>query len=268
MCLALCLASCAADDSTTEQTATGRPLTVTVSDGGYANAATRTMESSYKTIFTAGDKIGVFAVTGDSVNSLTNNLCLTAATDDNGTLTWKDGNGNALIEIPDATYYAYYPYKEGVAIDVTATTADAAFDALIRDNWGSNMLYDQSSHDDYTSYDLMVASGTVSNGTINFDMSHKMALIVIKLPNDNTSTVTFFSFAPYPLNKDYDYKKFNPYHCDDGTCCEIVHPEEQITFSGTYDDGNNIYYFTKFLKTPEAGSYLMLKIEKGTTENE
>ena len=41
-----------------------RPLTITVSDGGmYATGQTRAQERGYSTVFTEGDRIGLYVVT-------------------------------------------------------------------------------------------------------------------------------------------------------------------------------------------------------------
>lgn len=123
--MALCITSCSTDDLATSEPTTDAPITVTVSDGGFTNAnGTRAEENGYTTTFTSGDQIGVFAVKNGEVNELANNICMTC----NGT-TW---TGN-LINIPGATYYAYYPYQESLSGDLvpTATDADGFFENVI-----------------------------------------------------------------------------------------------------------------------------------------
>ena len=67
-----------------ENTDTNRTtFTIEVSDGGYAPAEgekldTRAAENGYTTQFTAGDKIGVFAVKNNEIVAEVNNLCLVA----------------------------------------------------------------------------------------------------------------------------------------------------------------------------------------------
>ena len=53
-----------------------RPLTITVSDGGmYATGQTRAQERGYSTVFTEGDRIGLYVVKDGTLE--VENLCLT-----------------------------------------------------------------------------------------------------------------------------------------------------------------------------------------------
>lgn len=259
----------------------GKPLTVTVSDGGYAGAGgTRTTESGYKTNFTEGDKIGVITVMADcSVNELANNLWLTF-TDDNGTLTWKsdyqymDDEGNwatdqtDLPSIPGATNYAYYPYIENEDnfipkyfytsnFDVSKTTADEVLAKLIT-KW--TVKDDQSDYADYAASDLMVAKGEVCGSSITFSMSHAMSLIAIDLPK-TVYQFTNEGIADYTVSSAVTWSSpdsFNPC-CIDGTYRKIVkHSSEATTIAGTYNGSN---YFTANVETPMAGSYTTLKVD-------
>lgn len=256
---------CTADDTaTSEPTAAGEPLAVTVSDRGFkGTSGTRAVESGYTTKFTAGDQIGVFAVRqGESkVNALVDNVCLTAADNGYETLTWKDTNGNSLVSLPGATYYAYYPYAAGTTIDATKQTADEAFATLIS---GWQPQADQSAYESYTKSDLMVASATPGNGTLTFSMAHKMALVVIDMPK----TVYKFSdtsLADYTVSSTIDWSLSSNtpcYFAAEGVYRFIINPSSSASkFTGTYNQGNNLFSLTA---TTEEGKYGKYAVDGAT----
>ena len=175
---------------------TRTPITITVTDGGYTpddaarqstagsdirqNAdnrpSTRAVDNGYVTTFTAGDKIGLYAVVDDAVVS--SNIPLTH----NGT-GW---TGEAYYEGAKAKYFAYYPYQSTLTgtPDASATDASGFFAPLIS-AW--TPATDQGTHAAYTASDLMTGSGTASkqsDGTysLSLTMTHAMALVVIKTP--------------------------------------------------------------------------------------
>ena len=95
-----------------------RPLTITVSDGGmYATGQTRAQERGYSTVFTEGDRIGLYVVKDKTLE--VENLCLTLQ---GGKWTLPAGTSQLLYS-PDRSYHAYYPYREdatdAAAIPVT-----------------------------------------------------------------------------------------------------------------------------------------------------
>lgn len=125
--------SCAEDGLPDEGIGTGsnnaQTLTISVSDGGYAaadgapqgsyvGASTRATEVDYQTKFTAGDKIGMYAVKNTAIVDGINNLCLTAADDGSGGIKWELPAGNTTSLPADATYYAYYPWRSPLTGDL------------------------------------------------------------------------------------------------------------------------------------------------------
>lgn len=257
----LSAAGCTVDETAGIQT-TGETLAVSVSDGGFKTDGTRATENGYTTTFTAGDKIGVFAVVDGAVNALVNNTCLTAADDGNGGLTWQTDDGNALISIPCATYYAYYPYQASLEGELVPTASDAdGFFANVISSWTVND--DQSTYEAYTASDLMVAKGTAADNALTFTMAHKMALVVVDLPNIKyVAADADLDYNDYTVSPTGTWSNsFAPYDMGDGTYRKIVKPGSELTITGTYEIGTFDY-----TATPTAGNAVAGKIDGGNTE--
>lgn len=244
-------------------------FTITVSDGGYAlsdaDPHTRAKENSYKTTFTAGDKIGVFAVKNGEIVNGVNNLCLTAHDSDDG-LVWTDDNGIAPADVfGDVTYYAYYPWKQSLTGELVpgATNADAFF-ANVISNWMP--ATDQSTYAEYTAQDLMIAGSiTVPGRRLSFSMTHKMALVVIDLPR------TKYVFANTdPLIPDYiidapgtQFTGFTPCRMSDGTYRYLVTPSASSTLSGSYTNSDTkTWSFSP--SSVSAGNYKVFQVDRAT----
>ena len=233
-------------------------FTIEVSDGGYApsageksatreNPATRATENGYTTQFTAGDKIGVYAVKDGAIVDGVNNLCLVATTTTapGGTstsLVWQTTDGNALHLPAGATYYAYYPWQSGtdMANKVTASASTAAaFFANVISNWSPSK--DQGTYAAYASSDLMIAKGTTSNKKLSFPMQHQMALVVIDLPRTKytLTDASGNSLPDYILDApDTKFNVFTPCRMGDGTYRYLINPaatgSQSTTLSGSY----------------------------------
>ena len=215
--------SCAEDGLPNEGIGTGsnnaQTLTISVSDGGYAaadgapqgsyvGASTRATEVDYQTKFTAGDKIGMYAVKNTAIVDGINNLCLTAADDGSGGIKWELPAGNTTSLPADATYYAYYPWRSPLTGDLvpgltpsgTPATDAAAFFANVISAW--TPATDQGTYAKYTAQDLMIAQGTVSGTSLSFSMEHRMALVVMKMP---LTVYEFGGFSPC-LMDDYTFR--------------------------------------------------------------
>ena len=247
------------------------PLTITVTDGGYASlsggSSTRASEVDYRTVFTAGDRIGVFAVKDGAIVKEVSNLCLTASpsTDTNAPLTWKSASDETPASINGATYYAYYPYKSDLKIadlDPAANTA-AGFFASVITNW--TPATNQSTYADYTAQDLMIAQSDVSNKSLSFSMSHQMALVVIDLPN---KTYSLSNDPTYTWKVDVSDTKFNdftPYRTDNGMYRYLVHPStDDALLSGSYTGEYGTTAWKVNTKSIPAGNYKIYKVDKGT----
>lgn len=247
----LMMNSCSTEEllNTTDTDAT--TLAVSVSDGGFAS--TRAIDSDYTTKFTSGDKIGVFAVAGGKVVSIVNNLCLTY----DGS-SWFTDAGGSMPSYPGATYYAYYPYTDGTAIDPTASTADGAFADLVT-NWQPKAK--QTSYADYTASDLMIARGTLSSSTVSFSMAHKMGLVVVDVPK-TVYKFTNTELADYTAPTVISWSNNVSMHSmGDGIYRYIIKPETSQTFIGSYGDDNA---FT-FTSTGAVGTYNKYTVGNGET---
>lgn len=219
--VALTAGSCADegfDPAPAPGTATATSLTITVTDGAYAPAespdgstpATRAVERGYGTEFTAGDRIGLYAVEivkGKERKLRHENLCLTH--DGTG---WTLPAGTELMHCPpeggEIIYLAYYPYQDDMtdkfSIDARKsytgemTTETRYFFRTLVNNW--RPANDQSTYEAYTASDLMLAKGVVSKRTdgtdgslLGFTMEHQMGLAVFRVPATKctyTETIT------------------------------------------------------------------------------
>lgn len=259
-----------------ENTDTNRTtFTIEVSDGGYAPAAgekpgTRAAENGYTTRFTAGDKIGVFAVKNNEIVGV-NNLCLvaTAETDaGDGSLVWKTEDGETPIIPAGAAYYAYYPWQSNNKIadkvNASVTDVDDFFADLVK-NWAPST--NQGTYTDYTGSDLMIASGTPSGKSLSFSMQHKMALVVIDLPKTKY-TLTDASGEQLPDYTadgapDTKFNGFTPYRMSDGTYRYLIKPAA-TNLSGSYTNATSATAEWEFKASVTAGQYGKYAIDSGT----
>ena len=257
---------------------------VQVADGGYAPASTgqspnagmqpptRAAENGYKTQFTAGDRIGLYAVKNSEIAADCNNLCLTL-TNNGGTLTWiLSAGSNVWNEEPGAaiTYYAYYPYQANMTGKVTAAAGDAAgFFAPLVSSW--TLTSDQSAYAKYTAQDLMTGTGAMSGSgsahTLLLTLTHQMALAVIKTPTTKyTLTDAGGNTLPDYIipATDLRFNGFTPCLMADGSQRYLVIPNDTIQYSGSYTNasGNTL----EFLFTPDiaAGSYATYTVDGAT----
>lgn len=193
LALAAATTSCSNDDLA-RIADKGNELSVTVDDAGFASS--RATEDGYTTIFTAGDKVGVFAVKDGAIAGGVNNVCLEAVEGAEGKVQWTT-RSSALQEIEGATYFAYYPYCESLPAAVDAAASDAeGFFAGVAAAWP--VAADQSNYADYTASDFMTASAQVTEEhSLRFVLSHRMALAIITLPT------TRYVFTNEPSIPDY-----------------------------------------------------------------
>lgn len=152
-----------------------RPLTITVSDGGmYATGQTRAQERGYSTVFTEGDRIGLYVVKDGTLE--VKNLCLTLQ---GGKWTLPAGTSQ-LFYSPDKSYHAYYPYQKDNYMNGKVSPGDEDFFKYVVDEWSVNP--DQSTYAQYTASDLMTARGVYNNHTLSFAMEHRMSLFILQVP--------------------------------------------------------------------------------------
>lgn len=152
-----------------------RPLTITVSDGGmYATGQTRAQERGYSTVFTEGDRIGLYVVKDGTLE--VKNLCLTLQ---GGKWTLPAG-ASQLLYSPDKSYHAYYPYQNDSDMNGKVLPGDEDFFKSVVQLWCVNP--DQSTYAQYTASDLMTARGVYNNHTLSFAMEHRMSLLILQVP--------------------------------------------------------------------------------------
>lgn len=152
-----------------------RPLTITVSDGGmYATGQTRAQERGYRTVFTEGDRIGLYVVKDGTLE--VENLCLTLQ---GGKWTLPAGTSQLLYS-PGRSYHAYYPYRDNSYMSGKVSPGDEDFFKVVVYYW--LVKTDQSTYAQYTASDLMTARGVYSNHTLSFAMEHRMSLLILQVP--------------------------------------------------------------------------------------
>lgn len=265
------LPGCSADDlpGSSPEGANSAPASsfqIHVTDGGYASAdakpGTRAEEKAYKTVFTAGDRIGVFAVKGNKVVDEVKNLCLTAQSSSNG-IVWQTDDGKDIKLSADATYYAYYPYRPSLTGDLASGATDAAgFFANVISRW--SIAIKQDTYANYTAQDLMIAKGTLNGKELSFSMQHQMALVVIDLPRtkytfNNTPTIPEYIIdAP-----DLHFTGFSPCRMSDGTYRYLVKPGASKKLSGSYTK-NAAKATWQFDATITLGNYKVFKVDQAT----
>ena len=152
-----------------------RPLTITVSDGGmYATGQTRAQERGYSTVFTEGDRIGLYVVKDGTLE--VKNLCLTLQ---GGKWTLPAGTSQLLYS-PGRSYHAYYPYQDDRDLNDRVSPGDEDFFKSVVYDWP--VKTNQSTYAQYTASDLMTARGVYSNHTLSFAMEHRMSLLILQVP--------------------------------------------------------------------------------------
>nr|MDE6490463.1 fimbrillin family protein [Muribaculaceae bacterium] len=232
-------------------------LNITVTDGGYASTA-RAAEDGLTTVFTQGDRIGVFAVANRTIYNGIDNVSLTA-TEGAAGIVWTPDFNHSLVYKDGVTYYAYYPYTAQLpaAVDLTATDATAFF-APVAAAW--NVADNQSDYNDYTASDLMTAKGRIEGSSLSFDMTHRMALIMINFPQSS------YEFTNEPALPDYmvfsaadvRFKDREPLSLSSASYAMLVNPAiSNMTFSGSYniDDSQRNWSFTSNAAAGSANTY-------------
>ena len=177
--LALGCASCSQDEET--QVNQQNLVVLNVADTGLVSSEsqTRTVDDGFVTTFTQGDQLGLFAVKDGVIMDEINNMLLTY----NGS-SW---SGKPILydeRLEGVVFYAYYPYQA----DMTGKTGlqGEDFFAPLVDSW--NLTNAQSDQKEYAKQDLMTSGkteliGENGNYSLSFQLSHRMSLVVVKLPS-------------------------------------------------------------------------------------
>lgn len=260
--------------SVTDSEKQSERLTVIVTDGGYTASAgedplTRAKEEDYKTTFTAGDKIGLYAVKNNAIMTGCNNVCLTLAADGK----WTPPTGTEIFyEGADATYYAYYPYQPSLAgaLVPSATDTDGFFANVVA-QW--TPATDQGNYAKYTASDLMTGKGTVSGTpgsthTLSFTFTHRMALMVMDLPKAKYALSTDANYTWLADALDTEFNGFSPYHLDAGLYRYLIKPSQtNIFLSGSYTNASSTTNEWGITPTIAPGNYKSFKVDNGNTVN-
>ena len=213
------------------------PMNISVSDAGYTSADSRSMEEGLTTMFTAGDKIGVYAVQNGAV--VVENACFTAEQKD-GKLAW-----TASVELPakDVLFFAYYPYTaSAAAVNASATRTKDFFKQMIA---GWSLTDQQGNHEAYTAGDLMTAKGEVTASGIAFNMAHMMSLVVVKFPAE-AREIMFEGASPYMTAEGYRM---------------VMKPSSETDFLGTYKANGAAEIFSFTAKAPMGGMYKTFNVK-------
>lgn len=258
----LFLPSCSEEFPGNDPVSAGQTIRICVDDSGYSPAPpqTRASEENLKTVFTAGDKIGVFAVQDGEIKVDVKNICLTASTD-NGSLVWQSDDGLSMY--PDATYYAYYPWQDNLTGELVPTAGNADdFFANVITAWSP--ADDQSDYTNYTAQDLMIAQGSLSNKKLTFSMAHQMSLVVIELPKANLKLSNDESYTWISDIPDMRFE-FNPCRMSDGTYRYLVKPSASDGLSGSYINGSNAEVTWTVTPSVSGGKYKTYKVDGGSS---
>lgn len=273
LCVAALLAGCSGNELSPAdfgETPT-QSLTVTVRDNsGYASSdngtQTRATEDGYHTMFAKDDKIGLYAVKGGVIQTDCDNLCLTF----DGT-NWKLPDGKELTyNIKDIAFYAYYPYQSALTgtLVPSASNADGFFANVIT-NW--TPATDQSTPKKYTDCDLMTGSGEVGEKQdgkypLTITLSHKMALVVICLPDVKYIFTNDPHIPDYILASSTDpvFNRFTPCDMTGGTYRYLVTPaQSSLILQGSYTNAESKTMEWEVVADINAGNYKEFDVDGG-----
>lgn len=156
-------------------------IVLNVTDTGIISnePSTRTEDTGFVTTFTQGDQIGLFAVKDGAILDEINNMPFTF----NGS-SW---SGKPILyddRLVGVNFYAYYPYQSEMT-GKTDLIGDDFFAPLAA---GWELTTEQSDQKAYAKQDLMTSNATAligenGNYSLSFQLTHRMSLVVVKLPS-------------------------------------------------------------------------------------
>lgn len=197
-------------------------------------------DGDFKTTFSEGDKIGLFAVKSNAVLDGLNNVCLTY----DGSK-WTVSGGTNLPyteEQANADYYVYYPYNESLTSSFDPTQADPF--ASIVSGW---TIGEDLEGDNYTNKDLMTSAATTATGSgqkfaLDFTLSHRMSLVVVELPavtyNFTNEGMSSYSVQASGISFAIESTTVKPfYDATNGHYRLLVKPETEVTINGKFTSG-------------------------------
>ena len=220
-------------------------------------------DATYKTTFTDGDKIGIFAINGNNEVFIKN----VQATYNAGVWGIDGGRLSCTEDLETVTFYAYYPYKEGIVLDATK---DDPFENVVK-GW---VVESDLSGEKYTNSDLMTGKATATQNMVTFVMEHRMALVVAELPsvtynfvNDVTPKLTSYSVALQDVKFTVGEQVITPYYDKESTTYRIlVNPAVGIeTIKGSFISSidNGLKKYSVDATQLEAGKYTYCEVDGG-----
>lgn len=220
-------------------------------------------DATYRTNFSDGDKIGIFAVNGDKEVFINN----VQATYNAGAWGIDGGRLSCTEDLESVTFYAYYPYRENITLDVAK---EDPFETVVK-NW---TVDSDLSGDKYTSNDLMTGETSADGSTITFVMNHRMALMVAELPSVTYNFINEVSpeFASYSVSlRDVKFtvgeQVITPYFDRETTTYRVlVNPVTNVeaiggSFISSVDNGLKKYSIDA--TQLKAGEYIYCEIDGG-----
>lgn len=265
LCAALlgCAAGCSNENGITggdETHPAGIPLTIRATAEGFAPADgvdTRTGDDGYKTTFTTGDQIGVFAVRANGTPITdTRNVPYTLQSDGS----W---SGEAYY-YEGAKYFAYYPYNGALGESINT------LDGIVS---GFSPQADQSTYALYAKNDLMTADALAPDADkkLSFVFRHRMSLVEVALPPVICKFTNTSPAVPnYEIPAEIPGATFNigsqtgakPYYAGDGIYRYIVSgTASSIAVNGQFPDDGKTVRYEKTALALAAGKYSRLNVD-------
>ena len=266
--------SCSDIEEDFSGTSGNREFIINVHDMGMENGepsvSRAVTDANYNTTFEIGDCIGLFAVKDNAIISDVNNLKVEFTREGWQPVTELQYDGT----LKEATYYAYFPYREDLSINSVETDFFASTVA------GWNIGKDQSTRKNFADSDLMTSSGShIYKGDkgeflIQFDMVHRMSLAVISLPGTEYKFTnpelqgTTYAVKPsgdvaFYTEEIANDKEIKPYRADDGSYRMLVKPAQLPNIVGVL--GENKYEVNSAIA---AGKYKRFMVDGGNVIKE
>ena len=261
--------SCSDIEEDFSGTSGNREFIINVHDMGMENGESSisraVTDMNYNTTFEIGDCIGLFAVKDNSILNEVNNLKVELTREGWLPITELQYDGT----LKEATYYAYFPYREDLSINSVETDFFASTVA------GWNIGKDQSTRKNFADSDLMTSSGShIYKGDkgeflIQLNMAHRMSLAVISLPGTEYKFTnpelqgTTYAIKPsgdvaFYTEEIANDKEIKPYRADDGSYRMLVKPVEKPNIVGVL--GDNKYEVNSSIA---AGKYKRFMVDGG-----
>lgn len=227
-------------------------LKIQVTDKGYAsdpaNKETKAIDEEFNTTFENGDKIGVFIVDEDGSITYAN---VPVTLKDN---VWVDETQGVRIKSTTEKVFAYYPYVEDSKINDLVSPETESESDFFAGYINSLDISDQSTLSRYRQADVlgcMVEKASISEGTITFNMSHLMGLVVldfdvkqmIDFTLESDPDYTWRRTLPVSVNMQLNNGKLMVKQGEALAYYYLVNPNEVQTLNGEISKDNEVQSF-------------------------